>query len=336
MNTVHDTSTVREAIKALQIGAAQTVRNLTMVPLLAPREAEPFYLTLDEALANGYARVTEVSDAGTVPELRFVNAGPKPVLLLDGEELVGAKQNRTLNLSILVPGQTTLTVPVSCVEAGRWHHVSPEFASEGRVFYAAGRARRARDVSEAMRHTGARVSRQGEVWADIAEKAERLAAPSATGAMSSMFDNYRTTLDEFRSALTAGTRQTGALFMIGGRTVGLDVFDAPATLRRVLPKLVGSYALDALDPENAESRAQPDLPDTFLDALAKASVTEFPAVGMGTDLRLEDAGLAGGGLAYDSRLVHLCAFALRPSSRGHSGLESGLASASWRRRHWRV
>ncbi len=54
------------------------------------------YLTLDEALAAKTATVTEVSESGSVPELYFQNEGDLPVLLLDGEELVGAKQNRVL------------------------------------------------------------------------------------------------------------------------------------------------------------------------------------------------------------------------------------------------
>jgi hypothetical protein len=49
-----------------------------------------------------------------------VNRGPEPVLIIDGEELVGAKQNRVVNLTILVAAQSALTIPVSCVEAGRW------------------------------------------------------------------------------------------------------------------------------------------------------------------------------------------------------------------------
>lgn len=53
-------------------------------------------------------------------QLAFRNRGLDPAFLLDGEELVGAKQNRILNLSILVPGQTSLEIPVSCVEQSRW------------------------------------------------------------------------------------------------------------------------------------------------------------------------------------------------------------------------
>jgi hypothetical protein len=58
---------------------------------LRPGTAEPGYLTLGEALARGLTRVTEVSEGGSVPQLLFINDAMRPVLLLDGEELVGAE-----------------------------------------------------------------------------------------------------------------------------------------------------------------------------------------------------------------------------------------------------
>src|SRR5512142_1947912 len=126
--------------QSLEIAPPVVAGNLTMYPLLAEHETPPAYTTLDEALAAGFVKVTEVSDAGSVPELTIVNDGPTPVLLLDGEELVGAKQNRIVNLTILVPPQSRLPLPVSCVEAGRWAHRSRSFAAAGRTHYASGRA----------------------------------------------------------------------------------------------------------------------------------------------------------------------------------------------------
>ena len=87
------------------------------------------YLVLDEALASGLVEITEVSEQGSVPELKFINRGPKPVLIVDGEELLGAKQNRIVNLTILVAANSELTIPVSCVEAGRWRSRSRAFTS---------------------------------------------------------------------------------------------------------------------------------------------------------------------------------------------------------------
>ena len=78
---------VSEALASLELGDEQTFERLTAVPLMSAHPVANDYLTLDEALAAGAARVTEVSDAGSVPELLFRNSGDLAVFLLDGEEL---------------------------------------------------------------------------------------------------------------------------------------------------------------------------------------------------------------------------------------------------------
>ena len=139
-----------------------------MIPLLGPPpvEREPFYLTLDEALASGVDEITEVSEQGSVPDLKFINRGPQPVLILDGEELLGAKQNRIVNLTILVAANSELTIPVSCVEAGRWRSRSRAFTSAPRTQFASG-PRQADGAGDRLddQRRGDRVSDQSEVWA---------------------------------------------------------------------------------------------------------------------------------------------------------------------------
>jgi ARG/rhodanese/phosphatase superfamily protein len=102
---------------------------LRVVPLLGDDDPACEYVTLDEALAAGAITITEVSEEGRIPDLRVRNTGSKPVLIIDGEELVGAKQNRVLNLTVLIGAYTETTIPVSCVEAGRWRHLSRHFVS---------------------------------------------------------------------------------------------------------------------------------------------------------------------------------------------------------------
>ena len=64
------------------------------------------YLLLDEVLAQGCIEIKEVSTQGTVPDLKVINTSPMMILILDGEELVGAKQNRIVNTTILIKGNT--------------------------------------------------------------------------------------------------------------------------------------------------------------------------------------------------------------------------------------
>ena len=62
-----------------------------------------------------------------MPELVAENPLAEDVLLDDGEELVGAKQSRILNVTLLVAAGSKPPIPVSCVEQGRWSRRSESF-----------------------------------------------------------------------------------------------------------------------------------------------------------------------------------------------------------------
>jgi hypothetical protein len=308
MNVIIDT------IEHVKIGTPATFHNLTVFPLTDGKGIASDYLTLDEALAKKSAHVTEVSEGGSVPELKFVNEAGQPVFLLDGEELIGAKQNRVLNLSILVPAGKTLIIPVSCVERGRWHHRSREFSSAARAHYAEGRARKMSQVSFSMRSQGERHSDQGAVWRDLDAKFDRFAASSPTSAMSDIYEQHTAKLEDYVRSFAPAEGQVGVMFAIDGRIVGFDLFDCAETLRKLFPKLIRSYALDALDASLAkETKAKaPSAEDAaaFLDVVTRAKLETFPAVGEGEDLRLSAPDLTGAALAKKERVVHLSAFRL--------------------------
>ena len=236
-----------DTLNTVEMGEAFVFRNMEMVPLIGKGGTDLDYLTLDEALKSRNAHITEVSENGTVPELAFLNEGEKPVFLMDGEELVGAKQNRVLNLSIMAPAGKTITIPVSCVEAGRWAHSTNEFRSDSRTQYASARASKSASVSRNISAYRKARSDQGEVWSDISAKSARMEADSPTEAMSEMYEKRAVDLDRFVAQFKAVDGQIGFVFLIDGAVAGLDLFDTPETLRKLLPKLVKSYALDALD-----------------------------------------------------------------------------------------
>ncbi len=295
-------------LSSLVIGSAQSVAELTMFPLLRQPAPAPWYDTLTDGIAAGTARVTEISEMGSVAELRVVNEGRRHLLLVDGEELVGAKQNRIVNLTILVPPTTSLIIPVSCVEAGRWRHESSEFRPAAQAFHAVGRSAKLRQVSASLRARGAATSDQGAIWDEIAAKADRLGAPSPTGAAAAMYDRQRGQLDAFVSRLQPVEGQVGAVFAIRGRIAGLDAFDVPRTWQAFMPKLVRSYGLDAVDAGIAGDAFAEPSPRRFLDAIADAPGTQHRAVGEGLDLRADGRGVVAAALATTRGIVHAVAF----------------------------
>ncbi len=120
-------TTVKARLESVQLGEPQTYKNITILPLIAPADGTIQYRTLGEALRTWDIAITEVSAAGSVPDLMVVNRGNRPVLLVDGEELAGAKQNRVLNTSILIKAVSETKISVSCTEQGRWSYASKAF-----------------------------------------------------------------------------------------------------------------------------------------------------------------------------------------------------------------
>ncbi len=241
--------TVAQLLQSLSIGTPVTAGNLTLFPLLSSGAGPARYRLLDESLDAGLAEVTEVSDGGSVPELHFRNKSDTDILLVDGEELVGAKQNRVLNLTLLVGAGQQVTIPVSCVEAGRWAWQSRRFASGRRKLHARARRDKMRGVSPSMRESGqrARPDIQSAVWSSVQAKMTHFGVASATASLHDVYEATESDLAPVREKFTAQPDQVGAAFAVDGRLVGVELFDAPATLARLLPKLVDSYAFDAFE-----------------------------------------------------------------------------------------
>jgi hypothetical protein len=306
----------------IQLGDPVEHRGVVVAPLFPRRTPVAAYLTLDEATGSGF-RVTEVDAAGLVPELAVVNPLAEHVLLYDGEELVGAKQNRILNVTVLVEAQSKLRIPVTCVEQGRWASRSAAFRPAAHVTDP--ELRRRKNV----RIAGAPLARgeaQHEVWNAVNEKALRLGAYSPTAAHADTFKRHERSLDEIVAAFPLVPGQTGALLALGAETLCLDYVSRPDAFARLYPKLLAGYALDAL--ERLDRPAPPA--GTLEGLLASADATvarRQPSEGLGDDLRLDGRGLVGSGLELDGELIQLSVF-----THGHAFERPGrIARPSTRR-----
>ncbi|MEW6440770.1 MAG: DUF6569 family protein [bacterium] len=325
---------IRSYLQETRIGGRQDYKNLTVFPLLSAQAATLDYLTLDEALAANLIEITEIDAGGSVPELKLLNKSPRKVLIFDGEELVGAKQNRIVNTTIIVAGKATTVIPVSCVEAGRWSYKSARFHSEQRIMSADLRAMKARHVQESVRASGQFLSNQGAIWEGIDEKARRMKAVSPSMAMSEIYQRQVPSLQEYTARFEAVAEQVGAVFVINGKVVGLDSFGNPETFSKMSGKLLASYALDAidwLDPAKERLQVEESQAVELLDGCKAASVESRASVGLGTDCRLGADGLTGFALVLDGQVLHLAAFSGGRKTAGSPG-DSKMSRFSARRR----
>ncbi len=326
-------TTIDSALASLDIGKPLAHGGLVVFPLACNTPHESKYLLLEEAIDRKLVHVTEVSESGAIPELLLANEASQPVFLLDGEELVGAKQNRIINLSILAPANSTIKIPVSCVEQGRWSYSDRDFKASKSMHFSEARARKMAQVSHSMEARNERASNQGEIWQSISEKSRNLGSASATAAMSDIYKQNEKLLAEYANVIVPQENQVGAVFALQGEVRGLELLDSVPTFKKLLPKIVHGYALDAIEHEEKPLSAVPRSEDVseLMQEIASAPFKSFQAIGLGEDLRINNHAICGGALVNEGQIVHLCAF--NNGAFNENDRFSQVRSASFRRKH---
>lgn len=302
----------------IQLGEPIEYRGVVIAPLFPRRQPRAAYVTLDEAVPLGF-RVTEIDFAGSVPQLLAVNPLDHDVLLYDGEELVGAKQNRILNVTVLVAARSEPHIPVSCVEEGRWHARSAAFAPARHHAYPELRRRKAERLAADPLALG--VAQQA-VWDEVRAKSARNGVRSETLAAADIYSAREDELAGLRAAFPLQPGQAGAVFRAAG-AVCLDFVSRPDAFARLYSKLLEGYLLDAIELLDGEPAGL----EAFLAAVEGARRSGRPSAGLGDDLRLRGDGVVGSGLELEGELIQLCAF----SSQDGGGQPAVIARPSRRR-----
>ena len=332
------------------IDVRQPVRlqNLTVFPLYLSQTGGPDYISSSEAIEHHGMVVKEVSDDGTVPNLLVENPSDHCVLLLDGEELRGAKQNRIVNTTLLLAARSRTTIPVSCTESGRWSYDSPTFSHSKTVMPAKVRSRKTRSVSASLAAGETFQSNQGEVWNEVEELHAKVGSNSPTSAMSDAYLQMREDLERAMEKIPLTEDQFGLLAMINDKPVGLDLVSRKEVYAVLHPQLVQSYAMEAIagrrgpGATNAPPAREDSSPDellaakAFLEKCAAIKGKSFDSIGLGTDWRFVTSTIVGSGLEVDHTWVHMAYFVDNADShRGSRMLPGTIARPSRRSRYRR-
>jgi hypothetical protein len=264
--------------------------------------------------------VTEISEGGHVPELKVINRGDKPVLLIDGEELVGAKQNRVLNTTILLKEKSETVIPVSCTEHGRWSYKSGQFEESAYMMSANLRNIKNKSVSFSLQNRREFASDQGAVWDEIGVQARVAGVHSATGAMRDVHEARKEDLDDWLELFPLTADQKGLLVMVNGKAVGLDMVSSIDAFRVIYPKLVRSYLMDAIleKPAKGKTASSHKKAKSFMNEILTCTEKRYDSVGHGQDYRYEGKKIIGSALIHEDTVIHMAFFGITEAEKaGH-------------------
>jgi hypothetical protein len=298
------------------LGEPQVAGPLAVFPVFGPEPRLAYRAFADATELGAFAK--ELDGGASVRELHVANPTDLALLVYEGEEVLGAQQNRTFDASALVAAGARITLTVSCVEQGRWD------ASRAADRFAPSPQAAAPDLRRLKRESGAARADQAAVWAHVAGTLRDHAVESPSFAMSDLYDRRRGDLHAMSSQVRHVPGQLGALVAVAGRPSALDLVSRPDVFASLLPRLAWGYALDALSAPDAP--ADPEAADAFLRTALDAPRLDQPTPGLGRAFGTAAPALIGAGLEHDGELVQLSAFPAngtpragriaRPSRRG--------------------
>ncbi len=286
------------------VGLPITRLGVSFMPIYLPANKLP---KINSGLESRL-KIDELEHA-SVPTLMAYNPTDTPILIVEGEHFIGGKQNRTLNTTVLVPPQTKLEIPVSCLERGRWgrrrgYTRSDSFAPRHV------RHRTAASVSESMHQSGSHDSDQGAVWSAVDEvlAAESIASP--TDAAEALHATYRRE-DSWMLAIEELCRlgplpgQCGFAVAHGRRIAALELFGSPDLLTVHWKALIRSYLLERVKAT--------DYPSTSwvlrrLRRFGQSKSEDTPGIGLGIEKRVRNEEWTAQALVLNDGLVHASFF----------------------------
>jgi hypothetical protein len=345
-NGVHEeggavAAAVKELLAGVRQGEPLRVDALTFIPLLPATDEvkrQTGYLPLAEAMRQKRITITEQARA-QVPELLATSTADTPVVLVGGEQVIGGLQNRVLNTTILVAAHTKQEIPVTCVEAGRWHEAAPDpepnveapaasgeavepvvarqaaraFTSD-EAAYSKLRKMHAKSVTASLAAGSGHRSDQGAVWGEVAYRMSSSGSYSPSSAMDTLYKTPERAhkLQETVEALQRPEGALGFIAVLGSEVLGAELFADEALADAYWEKLARSYAVEALDAgergadESGEAASSGEA--RLLEEALAAEIQLHPSPGLGTDARLVGSHISGAGLVYDGAVVHLSLF----------------------------
>jgi hypothetical protein len=310
---------LNEFISSIAVGTPDTFRNLGVFPLFSKKAYKNGYALVEDVIPTGKFVIEEVSEGGSVPELMATNLlSDIDVLIFQGEQLIGAKQNRIVNTSIIVPRSTSLKIPVSCCEKNRWSYKSRRFSASSSPLYASLRKKSSESILRSLRRERSYRSDQHEVWDSIREKSDRMNTYSETAAMEDIYARYENTVKAYESGFGTYLGQIGFVSAINGEIAGCDIVGAGDVFGRVYKKMLRGYILDAVDAgmtnDNKEESERHTMRNTasaerFLRKTLSARRESYKSLGEGNEIRFEDKDMSGFALVRDKNIVHMAVFA---------------------------
>jgi hypothetical protein len=272
-------------------------------------DADTFnYISSEFAIKNDFITVKEINEQGSVNNLNVVNTSAHFVFFMDGDVLVGAKQNRVLNTSVLLEPESKTNITVSCIEQGRWRNKSANFSKPDFIVPAMLRKQKNMNVNNNLKSGKSYYANQGDVWNSVSSYETRYDYSSNTSDLSELITEKMADFDSFIKHFVCDNDANGLAMFSGDKVVSVEIFNRKNIFGEYFSRLLRSTAMEIYYLNRKESKMQRDdavdILEMKLNKLDTAMYNDFPGLAAGTERRYDSEEFSCHSLNYKERQIH--------------------------------
>ena len=290
---------------SIELLDSQKYENVEAIPIKSDFFGKKDFLTLKKGYEMGLVEIKELENS-TVNTVLCKNDSVAPLILIDGDEITGAMQNRIINDTLLIPAKSTINIPVSCTEHGRWHTKGE--GAESRTFkpslYSANHSTRSRKSRASYEER----DYQGEVWDSISEFESRSNFKSMTSALNDSYENLKDKQNDYLSKFHIEDGQNGVIFIVNGEVKGLELFYNHSIYKEYHEKLCRSYIIEAIVEKKSVDNIDRLKLMKVLENISQSEFKSKKSIGLGDNLKFSNDFGSGSGLVWEDELIHMTFF----------------------------
>ena len=289
---------------SLELMEKQSYKNMDIIPIKTDSFAKKDFITLKKGFEMGLVEIKELENE-EVNTVICKNDAVVPLILIDGDEIIGAKQNRIMNESLLIPANSQMKIPVSCTEHGRWRFKSNEREFQHSDYSLNFESRRIKSIARNECR-----DYQSDVWSHISDLEDRHSFRSRTSSMNDNYEHSKTAQDDYINNLKIADGANGVICFINGEFKGLELFYNHSIYKEYYEKTLRSYIIEAISYGGNKTVGEElfRVINGEMNDLSSSEFIEYETVGLGKNIRFATKGGPGSGLIFEDELVHMTYF----------------------------
>ena len=289
----------------IQILDLQQNSNIQIAQLNRVDSSSMNIISIHDAYRDSLIQINEVSQEGQVNKIILKNLSTQHVFILDGDIILGAKQNRIFNTSILIGPMKECYLSVSCIEKNRWQKSNSSFRPANYLSHKSLRKKKIDSDYNRSRYN------QNEVWDEVSNLNKRYNQRSKTSSHTTLHESKKPLVDNLKYKFDINPNASGLAYFINGNLQGIEMFYNDSIYKSYYLPLMSSICLEGIlnkDSTNnnlTKNEVVNIIYETFNHSNNNSqNIKSFNGQILGSEFKLSDSIMSTNTLIFQNEQIH--------------------------------